>query len=132
MMRQFSAWAQAVGGFCDHHGLPDFLGNADQLAEVDEAEEIWARFYRQWRELFGDQWVSSTEVRKFADVGPDGTDRWQGAFLTDAKGYPVSAKSLGRLMTGQLGRHRGGRVLRSQRDPHSKNRVWRVESPEQP
>jgi hypothetical protein len=127
MMRQFSAWAQAVGGFTEHHGLPGFLGNADMLAEADEDEEIWTRFYRQWRELHGDNWVTAADVRKSADVAPDGTDRWRAAFPADAKGYPVSVKSLGRLLTGQLGRHRGAFVLRSQRDSHANARVWRVE-----
>jgi len=128
-MRQFTSWAQAVGGFCEHHGLPGFLDNADQLAEVDEAEEIWTRFYAKWHELFGDNWVGSTQVRKSADIGTDGTDRWDGAFLTDARGGPVNAVSLGRLLGGQIGHYRGGHVLHVDRDPHTKNRVWRVQAP---
>lgn len=126
-MRQFTAWAEGVGGFLEHHGVSGFLANADSLRGLDDDEAMWTALYRQWHELFGDTWVGSTAVRKSADIGPDGTDRWQGAFLTDAKGYPVSAKSLGRLLTGQINRHRGGFALRNQRDSHTKSNVWRVE-----
>jgi hypothetical protein len=48
-------------------------------------------------------------------------------FRTDGRGQPVSVKSLGKLLTGQIDRYRGAYVLRSELDKHTKVRTWRVE-----
>ena len=53
--------------------------------------------------------------------------RWDGGFLTDARGRLLAPKSLGRLLTGQMNRYRGPYVLRSEQDRHTKVRTWRVE-----
>ena len=54
-------------------------------------------------------------------------DRWDGCSVTDGRGQPVSTKSLGKLLTGQIDRYRGAYVLRSEQDKHTKVRTWRVE-----
>ncbi len=126
-MRQFTPWAEALGGFLEHHEIPGFLSNAETVREIDEEEATWTAFLAQWRDLFGNEWRTSNEVRLSADVLPDGTNRWKGLFPTDHRGYPLTLVALGKRLTGQIGRHRGTYVLRSERDPHTKNRMWRVE-----
>jgi hypothetical protein len=126
-MRQFTPWAQAVGGFLAHHGVEGFLANVETVRDIDDDEADWQAFFGQWRKVHADQWVTSNELRKSADISSDGYDRWEGQFRTDARGYPVSVKSLGRLLTGQIGRWRGAYVLRSQTNPHSKVKEWRVD-----
>jgi hypothetical protein len=126
-MRQFTPWAEALGGFLEHHGITGFLSNTETVKDIDEEESMWAEFLIQWRGIFGDQWRSSSEVRRSADFLGDGTDRWNGLFLVDHKGHALSSVALGKKLTGQIGRWRGEYVLRSERDPHTKTRVWRVE-----
>jgi hypothetical protein len=130
-MRQFTAWAEAVGGFLAHHGIPGFLANVETVRDIDEEESTWTAFFAQWRKVHGDEWLTSNQLRLSADIASDAAgrayDRWDGLFRTDGRGYPVSAKSLGKLLTGQIDRYRGSYVLRSQQDRHSKVRTWRVE-----
>jgi hypothetical protein len=130
-MRQFTPWAEAVGGFLGHHGIPGFLANVETVRDIDEEESTWTAFFAQWRKVHGGKWLTSNDLRLSADIASDGAgrpfDRWDGLFRTDARGYPVSAKSLGRLLTGQIDRYRGSYVLRSEQDRHSKVRTWRVE-----
>lgn len=126
-MRQFTPWAEAVGGFLEHHGIDGFLANVETVRDIDDDEADWQAFFAQWRKIHSGNWVTSNELRKSADHGPDGYDRWDGLFRTDARGHAVSVKSLGRLLTGQIGRYRGAYVLGSQTNPHSKVKEWRVD-----
>jgi hypothetical protein len=126
-MRQFTPWAEALAGFLEYHGITGFLSNTEAVREIDEEESLWASFLAQWRELFKNEWHTSNEIRMSADRDPGAPDRWNGLFLTDERGRAVSSKSLGKLLTGQIGRWRGPYVLRSEMDKHSKVRTWRVE-----
>jgi hypothetical protein len=132
-MRQFTAWAQAVGGLLAHHGIPDFLANAAVVHAVDEAAAEWMPFLTRWHELLGQDWLTAAEVRKRADDHfgwPGGADPWRGTFPTDVRGVPVSAKALGVRLRGQVGRWRGEYVLRKSRDKNTNSGVYRVEKKE--
>ena len=126
-MRQFTPWAEAVGGFLAHHGIPGFLANVETVRDIDEEEATWTAFFAQWRKIHGDRWLTSNELRLSADIPPGEADTWDGWFVTDARGRFPAPKSLGRLLTGQINRYRGPYVLRSEQDRHSKVRTWRVE-----
>jgi hypothetical protein len=132
-MRQFTPWAEAVGGFLAHHGVRGFLGNVETVRDIDEEESTWTAFFAQWRKVHGDTWQTSNDLRLSANIviPPAGLgtpyDRWDGLFRTDGRGQPVSVKSLGKLLTGQIDRYRGAYVLRSMLDKHTKVRTWRVE-----
>ena len=126
-MRQFTGWAEAVGGFLAHHGIEGFLANVETVREIDDEEADWTAFFARWRKLFGDAWLTSHDLRLSANYLGDGTDQWDGLFRTDNRGHPVSVKSLGRMLTGQIGRYRGCYVLRSRTDPHRKVKTWRVD-----
>lgn len=131
-MRQFTLWAEALGGFLDHHGIPGFLTNIETVRDIDDEEAMWTAFYVQWHGIFGSTWRPTNEIRLSADIMPDGTDRWNGLFVSDARGRIPNTVALGKILTGQIGRYRGRYVLRGERDSHTKNRVWCVEErPEQ-
>lgn len=130
-MRQFTPWAEAVGGLLDHHGIVGFLTNVDTVRDIDDEEADYHAFFARWRELHGDKWMTSNELRQSADISGDNfghaVDRWDGLFPADNRGNLVSAKSLGKTLTGQIGRYRGPYVLRSRLDPHTKVKQWRVD-----
>jgi hypothetical protein len=126
-MRQFTPWAEALGGFLDHHGIGGFLANAETVRDIDDDEADWQAFFARWRKLFGNQRMTSSDLRKSADIDPGGHDRWDGTFPTDSRGHPVTIKSLGKLLTGQVGRYRGNYVLRSAKDDHAKIRQWWID-----
>ncbi|MEU0508395.1 hypothetical protein [Amycolatopsis sp. NPDC006125] len=125
-MRQFTRWAQHLGGFLAHHGIENFLGNAEHARELDDDAAEWRAFLLAWHDLHGEQPLTAQQVRGSAEtvVGPD---PWAGTFPTTAAGKPLSTKALGRRLTGQLDRWRGDVVLRSVPDPHTKMRLYWVE-----
>ncbi|MCO1581202.1 hypothetical protein M8C13_36180 [Crossiella sp. SN42] len=132
-MRQFSGWAQATGGLLAHHGIDGFLDNLADLREADDEDAEWGAFLTRWWELNNDNPMSATRLRQQAEIDNDNgrpVDRWNGAFLTDDSGRVPSAKSLGRVLTGHIGRWHGGYVLRSAHDRHANARVFWVEQAE--
>ena len=97
-MRQFTRWAQHLGGFLEHHQVPGFLANNDTGQELDDDAAEWRQFLTQWRELFGDRHVTALELRKSAETatGLGTRDPWAGAFPLTPSGQLPSVKSLGR------------------------------------
>lgn len=130
-MRQFTPWAEAVGGFLDHHGIKGFLGNVEDARGIDEEDAMWTAFLARWHQLQPElnlsEWVTTHELRLAADTPHPEPDPWNGLFLTDERGRLPSEISLGKRLTGQIGRYHGSFVLRSKYDSHSKVRTWRVE-----
>ncbi len=132
-MRQFTTWAAAVGGFCAHHGVDGFLGNADDVRALDEEDNEWAVFLARWHKLFGTQPQKSGDIRKSADIefqvgGGPIVDRWEGDFITTDDGKTPTAKSLGKLLAGQVGRFHGDYVLHRVNSTVSNQRLWKVEA----
>jgi hypothetical protein len=125
-MRQFTSWAEAVGGFLAFHGIPGFLGNIDTLRDIDDEDATWAAFLGQWHKTHDDKWLTSKELRMSADIPPGQGDPWDGLFIEDKQGRMPGAKSLGKILTGHIDRYHGAFVLRSHLDPHDKIRLWRV------
>ncbi len=136
IMRQFSPWARAVGGFLAHHQVGGFLANAEEVREMDDEDSEWEVFFHRWFELFGSAPKTSAEVRRSADaelVGGQPLDRWEGRFLVDERtGHALTAKSLGRRLGGQVGRFHGCYVLARSADPHTKVALWSVEQKDVP
>ncbi len=67
-MRQFTSWAEAVGGFLTHHGVPGFLANVETVRDIDDEESTWTAFFARWRKIHGDKWLTSNELRLSADA----------------------------------------------------------------
>jgi hypothetical protein len=129
-MRQFTPWAEAVGGFLQHHQIGGFLGNVETVRDIDEDDATWASFLAHWLKLQAG-WkagrVTSNELRLTADSPLGYPDPWEGLFLLDGRGKLPSAKSLGKILTGHVDRYHGSYVLRSDIDRHTKGRTWWVE-----
>lgn len=128
-MRQFTGWAEALGGFLGHHEIKGFLGNVERVRGIDDEHAMWTAFLAQWHELNGDKWIKATELAASADIPPGQPDPWEGLFPTDRRGRPLNARVLGMRLTGQVGRPRPPYVLRSDLEAHTKTRLWRVEVP---
>lgn len=126
-MRQFTRWAQHLGGFLHHHGIPEFLGNHTDNADLDDDAQEWAQFLHTWHHVFADRHVTARDLRAHAEPEPGRPDPWAGAFPTTASGRPLTVKSLGRLLTGQIGRWRGDIVLRSATDTSTNARTYWVQ-----
>ncbi|MDQ3405233.1 MAG: hypothetical protein M3548_17885 [Actinomycetota bacterium] len=134
-MRQFTNWAGAAGGFLAHHGVDGFLDNLADMRDTDDDNTEWTAFLARWHELHGTRRVSSRILCHSAEpdiVNGQPLDRWEGAFLTDDHGRIPSVKSIGRLLTGHIGRYHDNHVLRSEKDTHANALVYWVETrPEQ-
>jgi hypothetical protein len=64
-----------------------------------------------------------------AEIGP-GVDPWNGCFPTTGSGHLPTVKSLGRRLTGQIGRWRGDIVLRSTPDARNGRTYWVQHQPD--
>jgi hypothetical protein len=130
-MRQFTSWAQATGGLLAHHGIDGFLDNLADLREADDEDAEWVAFLIRWTELNADRPISVRHLRQQAEIDMANghpVDRWEGAFLTDDMGRIPPPKSIGRILTGHIGRYHGNHVLRSAIDSHANSRVFWVET----
>ncbi|GAA1033389.1 hypothetical protein GCM10009565_83230 [Amycolatopsis albidoflavus] len=126
-MRQFTRWAQYLGGFLAHHGIDGFLGNADAGRDLDEDASEWYGFLSTWHHLYGEEPQTAQQLRAGAEPEFGAPDQWKGTFPTTITGKPLSAKALGKRLAGQVDRWRGDKVLRSAMDNHSKIKLYRVE-----
>lgn len=127
-MRQFTRWAQYLGGFLEHHQIPEFLTNAANTRALDEDATQWRSFLLRWHHIHGNSKLGTAELRRSAEPGL-GSDAWSGTFPTTASGQPLSVVSLGRRFLGQVDRWRGDVVLRSEIDDHANSKVYWVEHP---
>ncbi|HEX6970318.1 MAG TPA: hypothetical protein VF174_16105 [Micromonosporaceae bacterium] len=129
-MRQFTPWAQALGGFLAHHGIDGFLTNAADVREIDEDETRWRAFLTCWHDRHGSRPMTAAELRRDAEpihLGSDVNDPWDGQFITTHTGRLPNPLQLGRLLTGQAGRWRGNHVIRTGRSERGDRAVFWVE-----
>lgn len=129
-MRQFTPWAQALGGFLTHHGIDGFLTNIAEVRGIDEDETRWGGFLSCWHEKHGTKPLTAAELRRDAEpmqLGPDLHDPWDGQFITTPNGRLPNPLQLGRLLTGQNGRWRGNYVIRAGKHERGNRAVFHVE-----
>jgi len=129
-MRQFTPWAQALGGFLAHHSVDGFLANAADVRDIDEDETRWHAFLSCWHTLHGQEPMTAAELRRSAEpdwVGDTENNKWDGQFITTHTGRLPNALALGRLLTGQIGRWRGNYVIRSAKNDRGDRNVFWVE-----
>jgi hypothetical protein len=126
VMRQFTTWAEVVGGFLAHHGIDEFLGNIDDVRGIDDEDASWAAFLGRWHELHPGQRLTAQQLCQSAQtvIGPG---PWAGEFPADRNGKPLGAKALGKRLSGHIDRWHGFHVLRSTLDSHTKVRLWWVD-----
>ncbi|MBG0819862.1 hypothetical protein HS048_03760 [Planomonospora sp. ID91781] len=129
-MRQFTPWAQSLGGFLAHHSIDGFLANAADVRDIDEDETRWRAFLSCWHTLHGPAPMTAAELRRSGEpdrIGFEEHDRWDGQFITTHSGRLPNALALGRLLTGQVGRWRGDYVIRSAKNDRGDRNVFWVE-----
>ncbi|MDI6101878.1 hypothetical protein QLQ12_24985 [Actinoplanes sp. NEAU-A12] len=127
-MRQFTPWAQALGGLLAHHGIDGFLTNMAAVRGIDEDESRWGAFLACWHDRHGSKWMTAAELRADGEHDGFGADPWDGQFITTHTGRPPNPFQLGKLLTGQAGRWRGDHVLRAGKHERGNRNVFRVES----
>ncbi|HLL68990.1 MAG TPA: hypothetical protein VK453_25245 [Micromonosporaceae bacterium] len=124
-MRSFTPWASATAGFLGWLKEPGFMSNRAGLTEADDEESTYGAFYARWYELFGDRVMKTMELRDSAmpDLMNAMNYDWKGTFLVRKRdGQVPSAQGLGKMLTAERGRFRGGYRLNGYFDPHTK--VW--------
>ena len=130
-LRQFTPWAQGVGGFLAHHGITGFLTNLATTRRMDEEDHKWAVFLATWLDRLGTSPVRPAEVLASADTSRDQpAGPWDGDFITDDRGrWPRTPQKLGQLLAGQADRFHGDPplTLRALRDNHNRSWLYHVE-----
>ena len=129
-MRQFTPWAQALGGFLAHHNVDGFLTNITDVRDNDEGANLWRGFLSAWHDKYGTTPVTAAELRRSAEpvqTGGDQHDPWDGLFITTKNGRLPNAIVLGRMLNGQKGRWRGEYVLRAEPSERGDRFVFHVE-----
>ncbi|MBT8225438.1 MAG: hypothetical protein HKP61_21870 [Dactylosporangium sp.] len=129
-MRQFTPWAHALGGFLAHHQVGGFLANQATVTSIDEDAIRWRAFLTCWHTRHGGRQVTAAELRRDGEpdhIGGDEHDAWEGTFITTHTGRLPNTLSLGRLLTGQVGRWRGTYVIRTGRNERGDRSVFWVE-----
>lgn len=129
--RQFTTWAQVVGGVLKFHGIKGFLQNEDRVNEADSEETEWINFLTTWNKIYGDKELKAQELiddqEDFLDK--KGTKRsWDGFFISPAEGWGgegLNSRKLGHLLKGHKGRPHGELRLESRTVNGSLS--WRVE-----
>lgn len=124
-MRNFTAWAQAMGGFLAHHGIGGFLENKQELAVSDDEETSTIAFLAKWFDRYGDTRQRATSLVESARVqiiGIDFHDPWDGTFPTRPDGKPFASKGLARYLGARRDRIFGELKLAGEYDEHAK--VW--------
>lgn len=132
-MRNFSAWAQIMGGITAWHGVDGFLGNRDQVATgSDEEETSTAAFVAKWFEKFGQTPKRTTELVESARIDMFNhayVDPWDGMFPSrekDGRMIALTSKGLGKFLGQREGRIFSGLKIAREYDTHSKVFAYRV------
>ncbi len=128
-MRAFTPWASATAGFLNWLGEPGFMTNRAWLLESDDEEAAYGAFYTRWHELFGEREMKTSELRNSAlpDFNGATTYDWRDTFLVRKRdGQIPSASGLGKMLTAERGRFRGGYRLNGHFDSHGKTWSYSV------
>lgn len=111
--RQFTTWAQVIGGVLKHHGFEGFLGNEDRVNEADSEETEWINFLTTWEKIYGDKTLKAQELIDDQEefMGKKSTKHaWGGFFISPAGGWGgegMNSRKLGHLLKGHKGRPHG-------------------------
>jgi hypothetical protein len=63
----YENWAQIIGGVLEVAGIPDFLGNLDEMMEASDSEgAVWRSFVSAWWDRFGTAEVGTGDLFSLA------------------------------------------------------------------
>jgi hypothetical protein len=120
VMRGFTRWATAMGGFLLHYGLGGFLSNRDALEKQDDEAVTWSSFLSTWFAKYGRKPIAAAALLKSAEIPWGFSDPWDGTFITRQDGKLPSARGLGKMLAHHAGRFYGEYRLERWQDKHSK------------
>lgn len=133
-MGGFDAWAATIGGVLHYAGVPGFLANLEQVAQLrDEESQQWARFVEAWWYEFQDGFVTTQDLcdRICSNTAANNHD----AAIPDVllvsrdRGTGALRRSLGRHLSKYSGRVYGGRkIVDYGVDGKRKICIWRLDS----
>lgn len=64
-MGSFEEWRTVIGGIVIYAGLPDFLGNLEEMYEQSDADgPQWGLFFERWHMKYGESPVTVAEIMK--------------------------------------------------------------------
>lgn len=139
-MRNFTEWAQIMGGLVGWLGLPDFLANAQEMKSGNDEKNTMMRFLMKWHEKYGTEWKSTRELLASSEIqgsnwGGQAHDPWDGEFLTKevsgGKVVQYTSRGLGKYLDARNGKIFGGYRLCKSQTPTNGTFHWRVEPPEE-
>lgn len=120
-MRNFTTWAQIIGGLVAWLELPDFLANAAELKAGNDEKSMVIRFLAAWHDKYGDTWKSAQQLVDSARIdyaGDQSHDPWGGNFPTkevSGKNVAYNSVGLGRWLNARRDRIWGGyRLVKSE------------------
>lgn len=126
-MRNFTRWAQVMGGLLGFHGFTGFLDNVDEVEGRDTDQEEWATFLRKWHEVYGTNPKTAKDIHVSSSVdfiAGAVLDRWGGCFISDEEGKTPNAKQLGYMLRGKQDRLFGPYSLRSRKNRENTTLWW--------
>jgi hypothetical protein len=129
VLGSFESWCRVVGGVLGHAGFDDFLGNLEQVEEMDPTEVQWEAFLTVWHEDLGSKPVSVADVLTrpaILDALPDDVD-WDHR-VSDQTARRKLGKALGYRKNHRYGA--SGVYLSQGQDRKRKVSTWRVLVPE--
>ncbi len=129
-MRQFTPWAQALGGFLAHHNVPGSSPTPKKSAASTKTKPRWRAFLACWHDRHGGKPMTAADLRKDGEpnhLTGEAFDAWDGQFITIHNGRLPNPLALGRLLTGQIGRWRGPYVVRGGKNDRGDRNIFWVE-----
>jgi hypothetical protein len=127
----FEHWVATIGGILAYAGIPDFLGNQEDLYSlVDDEGPEWRGFLKAWYEQFGEREITVRYLAGFLSANPAENPLLQTlpeSVEWDADKLDPSRKRLGKALKKRAFRVYGQfRLERGSGDAHSKVASWRV------
>ncbi|MGH3403798.1 MAG: DUF3854 domain-containing protein, partial [Streptosporangiaceae bacterium] len=103
-MRNFTRWAEVLGGILGHHEIPGFLGNRDEIETHDDDAATWGHFLAVLRAQYGEIAKTTREILTDAAARKELAD----ALPSTADGGPHTTKTLGKALSAHEGRWYSG------------------------
>ncbi len=130
--RNFTEWAQNVGGLLDFHGITGFLSNTEEAEDADEEAYEWSQFLQTWQGRHGDTWMTTAQLiashkSTQYEVMGGAVDPWQGTFPTKDNGQSFTPHGLGAKLKHIEDRPFQGWVVRRTVNKSTNQRLWRAE-----
>jgi hypothetical protein len=111
VMRGFTQWARALGGFLKHHGITGFLANAEELREADSEEEEWGSWLADLRKEAKGKSLTAAEIHSLYASAYGGDAEGKTPMPARVDGSTPNVRGLGVMLQKRMGRYFGGLTI---------------------